>query len=88
MVKRLLYYINVMVLLFTLCSCGAENINIINEEIKTLKESVYVGSVNSDVFHYPDCKWAGKIKFDNEVWFESIEDAVQTGYRSCRICHP
>ena len=48
----------------------------------------YVGSVNSDKYHDPDCEWAQKIKPENEIWFDSIEDAEDNGYHACKVCRP
>ena len=48
----------------------------------------FVGSKNSDVYHYPDCHWAGKIKPDNLVYFDTVEDAINAGYRPCKVCKP
>jgi len=48
----------------------------------------YVGSINSDKYHYPDCEWAQKIKPENEVWFSSPEEAQKAGYKPCKVCTP
>ena len=48
----------------------------------------FVGSKNSDVYHYPDCYWAGKIKHENLVYFDTAEDAINAGYRPCKVCKP
>ena len=48
----------------------------------------FVGSKNSDVYHYPDCYWAGKIKPENLVYFDTAEDAINAGYRPCKVCKP
>lgn len=49
---------------------------------------VYVGSVNSNIYHYPYCKWAKKIKRENEVWFISSGQARDADYRPCKVCRP
>jgi hypothetical protein len=36
----------------------------------------YVGSKNSDVYHYPDCSFAKNIKSGNMIYFDTPEDAV------------
>ncbi len=46
-----------------------------------------VGSVESDKYHYPSCRWAKKIKPENEIWFSSEEDARAQGYTACKVCH-
>jgi len=48
----------------------------------------FVGSKNSNVYHYPSCTWANKIEASNQVWFSSSEDARNHGYRPCQVCHP
>jgi micrococcal nuclease len=48
----------------------------------------YLGSVNSDIYHYPSCIWAQSINAQNEIWFNSIEDAKNQGYRACKVCKP
>lgn len=48
----------------------------------------YVGSVNSDKFHYSSCSQANRIKEGNLVTFSSRDDAINSGYSPCGICHP
>jgi methylphosphotriester-DNA--protein-cysteine methyltransferase len=48
----------------------------------------YVGSRNSDKYHYPDCKWAKKISAKNLLTFESAQEASKTGYVPCKVCKP
>ena len=48
----------------------------------------YVGSVNSDVYHDPECEWAQRIKADNLVRFDSPGEASSAGYRPCKVCRP
>ena len=47
----------------------------------------YVGSVNSDKFHYPNCSAAKRIKSYNRITFSSRSQAINFGYSSCKICH-
>lgn len=49
---------------------------------------IYVGSINSNIYHYPDCRYAQRIKPENEIWFSSPEDAKAHGYRPCKVCKP
>lgn len=44
------------------------------------KQEVFVGSINSNKYHLPDCQWAKRIKEENRIWFESVEDAETKGY--------
>jgi hypothetical protein len=54
----------------------------------TLSEKVCVGSLKSDKYHYPSCRWAEKIKPENEIWFSSSQDARDHGYVPCKVCSP
>jgi ssDNA-binding Zn-finger/Zn-ribbon topoisomerase 1 len=58
---------------------------------KTAKASapvVYVGSITSNKYHYPDCKWAAKIKPYKLRIFHSVKEARQKGYIPCPTCRP
>jgi len=48
----------------------------------------YMANINSDVFHNPACTSAKKIKKDNAIIFENIEDAIIRGFKPCRLCNP
>ena len=48
----------------------------------------YVGSAKSNKYHYPDCKWAQKIKSENLVTFKSAKEALAAGYVPCKVCKP
>ena len=48
----------------------------------------YVGSKNSDKYHYPDCKWAKRISAKNLVTFKTTQEAVKAGYVPCKVCKP
>ena len=48
----------------------------------------YVGSIKSDKYHYPDCRWAESIKLENEIWFSSTGEAEEQGYVPCKTCQP
>jgi phosphatidylserine/phosphatidylglycerophosphate/cardiolipin synthase-like enzyme len=48
----------------------------------------FVASVNSKVFHRPDCKSAGKISEKNLVRYNSREEAIQAGKKPCAECRP
>jgi hypothetical protein len=48
----------------------------------------FVGSKSSDVYHYPDCRYAKNIKSGNRVCFDTPEDAVAAGYRPYKVCKP
>jgi len=48
----------------------------------------YVGSAKSNKYHYPNCKWAQKIKSENLVTFKSAKEALAAGYVPCKVCKP
>lgn len=53
-----------------------------------LNQYAYVGSSESDKYHYPSCKWTNKINDGNLVHFESVGEAAAAGYSPCGTCHP
>ena len=48
----------------------------------------FVGSINSDVYHYPGCRYVKKIHAENLIGFSSVEEAKSFGYRPCKVCNP
>jgi parallel beta-helix repeat protein len=48
----------------------------------------YVGSKNSDVYHYPSCHYVDRINPENLIYFDTPEDAIAAGYRPCKVCEP
>ncbi len=48
----------------------------------------YVGSVNSNKYHYFSCRWAKKIYQTNAIYFESVKKAQESGYIPCKVCRP
>jgi hypothetical protein len=62
--------------------------NTSNPSPSTANGQTYVGSINSDVFHYPSCYHVKQIKPANLITFNSIQDAKNSGYRSCKDCNP
>ena len=48
----------------------------------------YVGSKNSNKYHYPTCRSAQKINPKNLVTFNSAKDAQAAGYVPCKVCKP
>lgn len=59
-----------------------------SENSGTEPAMVYVGSIDSDKYHRPKCRFAKKILPENEIWFSSAEDAKNRGYSACETCHP
>jgi Predicted hydrolase (metallo-beta-lactamase superfamily) len=48
----------------------------------------YVGSKDSEVFHYPNCSYVKNILPENMIWFSSRDDAIAQGKRPCKKCNP
>lgn len=48
----------------------------------------YVGSRESDKYHYTSCRHAKRILIVNAVWWKKIEDAKSDGYIACGTCKP
>ena len=46
----------------------------------------YVANHNSSLIHHPECAWAKRIKPENRIVFESIEDAASKKYTPCKTC--
>lgn len=52
----------------------------------TKKQGQFVGSVNGNKYHLPDCSSAKKIILQNQIWFNSEEEAQKAGYVKCGNC--
>lgn len=48
----------------------------------------FVGSKESDVYHYSWCHYADRIKSENLIYFDTPEDAIAAGYCPCKVCEP
>ena len=48
--------------------------------------TTYIGSSQSNKFHYTDCRWAKKINPGNAIYFSSREEAFSYGYVPCKVC--
>lgn len=59
----------------------------ISETQKDVK-GMYVGSIKSDKYHYPTCQHAENILEENEIWFDSAQEAIDKGYVPCGRCKP
>ena len=51
-------------------------------------DKYYVANKNSDIFHRPECKSVERIKQDNIIFFESMEEAESKNFYPCRMCIP
>ena len=48
----------------------------------------FVGSKNSSVYHFPSCHYVDNILPENKIWFSDVQDALNHGYRACKVCNP
>jgi len=49
--------------------------------------SQFVASSQRQIFHRPDCQWAGYIFSSHYlIEFDSHQEAVQAGYKPCKTC--
>lgn len=46
----------------------------------------YVGSINSDKFHLPSCRYAQNIREENLVRYDTVEDAEKDNRLPCSVC--
>jgi hypothetical protein len=62
----------------------------LNESMAPPKQSEIelIGSSTSKKYHLPACRFVSKIKPDNKISFENIEDAKKQGYLPCKVCNP
>jgi len=49
---------------------------------------MYVGSIKSDKYHLPTCRYAEIILPENRIWFDSRAEAEAYGYIPCGVCRP
>ena len=50
---------------------------------ETTEQGKFIGSVNSNKYHWPDCPWVNKIASQNQIWFSSESEAQAAGYVRC-----
>jgi len=50
---------------------------------ETTEQGRFVGSVNSNKYHWPDCSFGKRIAEQNQVWFSSEAEAQTAGYARC-----
>jgi len=55
----------------------------IEQSLLETEQGKFVGSVNSNKYHWPDCSWAKKIVPQNQIWFSSETEAQTAGYIRC-----
>ncbi|MAF85463.1 MAG: nuclease [Dehalococcoidales bacterium] len=48
----------------------------------------YVGSIKSDKYHYPSCRYVSQTNPENIIEFSSATEAQAMGYVPCKVCNP
>jgi len=57
--------------------------------VKSRRKGFYAGSRGDKIFGRLDCpSGLRKLKPENRVFFLTWKDAVESGYRPCKVCHP
>lgn len=55
-------------------------------ETPVQSSGTFVGSVDSNKYHNPGCRFAKNILPKNEIWFDTREAAQAAGYEPCGVC--
>jgi len=50
--------------------------------------STYIGNSNTGKFHYASCRWVAKMYDSHKAYFNSRQEAINSGYVSCKVCRP
>lgn len=48
----------------------------------------FTGSDTTGIYCYPTCRHARRTSSSHEVRFRSADEAINAGYRACRVCRP
>jgi len=59
-----------------------------SSNVLSFQSGPFVGSKNSDVYHYPSCYHVNAIKPENKITFSTVQEACSRGYRPCKDCNP
>ena len=58
----------------------------ISQTHTTSEGYAYVASKNGSVYYAPNCTGAKRIKDENKIWFSTIQEAKDLGYRPAANC--
>ena len=58
------------------------------QTIESETTGTYAGWKPGKIFGRLNCKSGTRMKRENRVFFLTLEDAVESGYRPCRNCRP
>ena len=56
--------------------------------VPVIPNNKFIASKNSRVFHRPDCSSVKSISGKNMVYYNSREEAIESGKRPCKRCNP
>lgn len=56
--------------------------------VSTAETEQFWASKNGSRFHYSYCRHAKKIKEENLVKFNTVQEARNAGYKPCKLCNP
>ena len=48
----------------------------------------FVGNLVLGIYHFENCHWVNRISTRNRVGFATAAEAIQHGFKPCRICSP
>lgn len=48
----------------------------------------YIGNARSYIFHFSGCRYVAQMNPGNKVYFDSRDEAIESGYRPCKVCRP
>lgn len=48
----------------------------------------YVGNARTYKFHVANCRYVGQMNEGNKVYFNSRQEAINSGYVACQVCRP
>ncbi len=76
----LLVILGVVGFIISVVNMGREEAEPEIEEV--FEPGKFIGSTTGRSYHAPKCDWANNIKKENQVWFDSEEEAKKKGYKA------
>ena len=59
-----------------------------SETVESTIPGMYAGWKPGKIFGRLDCESGKRMKKENRVFFHSLEDTINEGYRPCKNCKP
>lgn len=60
----------------------------LHPENEDQEDTEYIANARTGIFHRADCQYVAKMNPDNEIEYDSRDDAIDDGYRPCKKCRP